>query len=551
MAFWNRGITRQAHPPVETFNREKPPSLVNDPKGAGSFRRPAPGIWVNNRPRKIKVRSRVSQDNPTLGYLQGLTVIAPFSADERWRALKLDEFTLDNIGTADLLELLSGVSPDVSNALWQMLRMCNPGYDVKVMTLDPTPQVHAQGTAYVKSVIQQLGELYGSFDVILNKLFIGAFLRGAFAAELVFADNSRDVADLAVPDARWIYFEIMIDPVRGPVWVPFQWVKGQKILLDRLTIRYVPVDPLPGSPIGRAMCEPAIFTCLFVVGMLHDLRRVVQQQGYPRLDLKVMLEKLLLTLPPDIAADPAKTQDWVDRAVQDIGDAYSSLEPDDAYVHTDNVEIGRPVGAVDTSSLGAVEGLMAALDRQLTRALKTMPLLMGSNEASSETHANRQWEVYVAGIRSLQLLAEGMLDYLFNLALRARGIQAKTQLRFAELRKSELLRDAQVKKLTILNAAIAYDRGWISQDQAAKQGYDIDKADQAEPRIPGAGLTGGAFGSGGGDGGAGSGAPEGTQKAVPLSGLRDHDDDRLVTNGNGHSASKNGKKETPVTVSNV
>lgn len=31
-----------------------------------------------------------------------------------------------------------------------------------------------------------------------------------------------------------------------------------------------------------------------------------------------------------------------------------------------------------------------AIERMLFRALKTMPRLMGSNEATSETHANRQ-----------------------------------------------------------------------------------------------------------------------------------------------------------------
>lgn len=439
----------------------------------------------------VSSKGRQSRDDPTLPLFAGLSYLIPFSQDDRWRNLLRDSRSLDCIPTADLLELLAEVSPDVSRALWDLLRLCNPGHTTRALTVGADPKVHDAGQLFLDDFEGQLGELYGSFNVIVNRLFTDAFLRGAFVAELVLDAAGRLPVDLATPDGRWIYFQIVLDELRGPVWQPFQWIYGEKVVLDRKTFRYVPVDPLPGKPIGRAMCSPAIFTALFLLGMLHDLKRVVQQQGYPRIDISISLEELSKSMPPDLIGDTEKVREWLTNAVNDVGTAYSRLEPDDAYIHTDTSTVNRPVGAIDSSSLGAVDGLLRALDSQIFRALKTLPLLMGSNESVTETHANRQWELHLAGIRSLQQLAEGLMEHMYNLALRAAGIPAVSEFRFDELRNAELLRDAQVQMLQTQVAALRYDLGFDSQDEACQLATGKDKADQPEPRIPGAGTSGG------------------------------------------------------------
>lgn len=290
---------------------------------------------------------------------------------------------------------------------------------------------------------------------------------------------------------------------------------------------YVPVDPLPGIPFGQSLCSSAVFPVLFSLSLLHDLRRVVSQQGYPRLDIEVVMEKLVASMPADLRSDPVAGERWIKSVIKQVSDSYTALEPDDAYVHTDVTKVNRPVGTVDSSSLGAIDGLMAALDRQAVRSLKTMPLLFGINEATSETHANRQWEVHVAGVKALQHMCEGLLERLFTLALQAQGVQSHVRWRFAELRGAELLRDEQVRALKLRNAALAYALGYISQDEAAQWGAEMQEADEDEPRIPNAGI------GGGGSGGAATANPEpgaGRQR------LRDVIDRIMTTNGATHGA---------------
>ena len=70
---------------------------------------------------------------------------------------------------------------------------------------------------------------------------------------------------------------------------------------------------------------------------------------------------------------------------------------------------------------------------------------MGWNEATSETHANRQWEIHTASIRSIQDPAEGLLSRFFGLVLQSQGIAAAVKIKFSELGASEELRDEQVQ----------------------------------------------------------------------------------------------------------
>lgn len=423
-----------------------------------------------------RARASVDTEDQVFGALLTSAVNAPLSADESWSGFDLDARTLARMSPTRLLELLAELSPEVSRELWNFLRMCNPGFTATAMR----PSGKMAGTAAhqqaLDSFLAALKARYTSVDVIIGRLFISAFLRGGLMAELVLDQSGRTPLDIATPDpatARWRRIE---DPDLGAVWQLGQWQRGAFVPLDRETVRYVPVDPFPGHPEGRAIAAPALFTATFLLAMLHDIRRVVQQQGYPRIDISIDLEKLAAAMPRDAAQNPETFRLWVNGMIAEVERVYASLEPDDAYIHASPVIVNRPVGTVDSSSLGAVGGIIEALERMLVRALKSMPLLLATNQTGTETQSNREWEVYAAGIKAIQHLCEGLLEHLCTLALRAQGIPALVRWRFAELRAAELLRDAQTEEIKLRNARAKYDNGWTSQDEASQEatGHDAD-----------------------------------------------------------------------------
>lgn len=442
---------------------------------------PAPSRRATSFNPRAVAGGRVSMDNPGDAWLGSSWIIDPPSDyEDEWRLGNFDANTLSKVSPDRLVEILSDLSPEVSRALWDFQLLCNPGYTAKAMRPGGTTEYPTAQKA-LDAFIQVLNDRHGTIDVLFSRMFMSPFWRGAIATELVLDESGRMPLNIVAVDPHCFRFKKIVDPVLGTVWQLGQWQGGQWVSLDIPTIRYVPIHPAIDSPYGRPMVSPALFTALFLLSMLHDLKRVVQQQGYPRLDISIDLEKLVGEF-PEIESDPVKYQTWADDLVNMVTQVYSRLEPDDAYVHTSTVTVNRPVGAVDASSLGAVDALIKANERMATRALKTMPLMMGLDQSTNETDSNRQWEIFAAGTKSIQHYAETALSLQFSQALQCQGIQADVEFRFAELRAAEELRDEQTRTMRNNNAAFEYNQGWISQDEAAEKAVK-HKPDQPAPRV--------------------------------------------------------------------
>ncbi len=410
---------------------------------------------------------RASLDtSETLSFSSWL-VVPPDNYESNWQLLNLSSKDFDQVSPAKLLEVLADLSPEVSRALWDFLRMVNPGYTPKALRPGTTEQDDVAQAA-LTAFIDQMSDYHGTFDIVIGRIFIGAFLRGALCAELVLDKRGRMPLDIATPDPASVRFRKRTDPERGEVWQAGQWQARRFEPLDIPTFRYVPVDPLPGSPYGRPIAAPALFTSLFLLGMMHDLRRVIQQQGYPRLDLEIDSEQVLKDM-PYLASDTTAFNTFVGNLVDQVATVYSALQPDDAYIHTSNIKVNRPVGASGNGNLAGIDAVIVALERMCVRALKTMPLMMGITDNVGDVQSNRQWEIHVAGIKSIQHYAETMLERLFGLALQAQGIQADVQFRFAEIRDAERMRDAQAEAMEIANAISKRDQGWQTQDESSEQ----------------------------------------------------------------------------------
>lgn len=437
---------------------------------------------------------RVSIDRADDIFTTAYNTLAPFHPNFDLIDFNVNPRALRHMPPSRLMELLADVSPDVARALWDFALFCNPGWTAKAYK----PNTETEDKAAQKALDAFLSSLHGPYsvpnttpaDVIFDTIFIGAFLRGGLFAELVLDQDGRMPLEIATPDPATVRFRRVRDEQRGAVWQIGQMQLGGFVPLDRPTVCYVPIHPLPGKPEGRPLAAPALFTTLFLIGLFHDLRRVVSQQGYPRLDLEIDYDLLKDAMPEEARTDPAEFEKWLDSLIASVEEHYGKLAPDDAFIHGKAVKVNRPVGAVDTRSLGAVEGIIRALERQAIRALKTMPLLMGVNETTTETHANRQWEIHVAGIKSLQHLCETMLERLLTIALQVQGIQAKIVFRFSEIRAAERIRDAQAEALEIANAARKRDEGWQTQDDSAQQ-ITGHKAVAQRPLVsnPGGGET--------------------------------------------------------------
>jgi hypothetical protein len=437
---------------------------------------------------------RLSADSAgALGYTPAL-VLSPPDAEGQWRSIDLDLASLDRVPPAKIMQLLADLSPEFSGALWQFQRFLNPGWSCDIVDPAGNEVAAPRARAVVDEAIAAIGRNYGSFGVAINALNMNALLRGAYFAEGVLDAAGRKLIHLAIPDAASVRFRRERDPDLGTVDRLGQLQGGRFVPLDRRTIRYIPIDRFPDSPYGRPPLAAAIFTALFRLGLLRDLRRVVAQQGWPRHDIEIDTEKLYEQMKRDVesraeAFDFDAFFEQVDAMIARVAENYARLPPDAAFVHTTDSKINRPTGAVDASALGAVDGLMRAVERASVQALKTQGFLLSLSETTTETQAIRQMEAFMQTVRAFQHDGEQLLSDVLTIGLEVQGIPGAVRFRFAENRASEEQRDQMVLQLKLQNARAAYDNGLIDQDDQAKMALGRDKAAQAEPRTAAKGAA--------------------------------------------------------------
>lgn len=417
-------------------------------------------------------------------------ILPPPDHFSSWRFLDLDRNTWDKITPSDMMSILVNVSPEVSRAVWDWLRLANAGHEITAFVPGSDEQ-DTRAQEVLDDFIERLESNHGTFKLLAGRLFMGALTRGAFFAELVLDHKGRVPLDIATPDPATVRFKLKDVPDRGAVWVPGQWQDGKFVLLDVPTVIYIPLDPETDSPYGRPMLAPAIFPAVFLMGVLHDLRRVIAQQGYPRTDIVIKLKELKETYSHLNEKDFEKL---LDSLIKNVQAEYSRLDPDDAFVHTDAVEVDRASGAVDSSAMVGSEVIIEVLERMATRALKTMPIMMGSVDGTGDANANRQWEIHAAGVRTVQHYGEAILSRHLTTALRVQGVNADVRVRFAEIRAAEELRDAQTFIAKLNGAELAEMLGFFTPDEAAEyatgHGIPVELADDREGLM--GGDTGGA-----------------------------------------------------------
>lgn len=423
--------------------------------------------------RRVKRRGAVVDQDPYSMAAQWWAVEPPMDSNEEWFIRDMDAASITSLPADELLNLLARISPEVSKAFWDFVVYVGNAVEVNVYR-PGTNDTDDRAKAALDSFLELLDDQHNSFLHVTHQIIAGGFLRGAFAAELILNQDGRLPLDLATPDPALFRFRRRNDADRGKVWDLGQLDSAGEFVsfAGVATVKYVPLLPnVGGPPYGISWVEPALFPAVFLLMLLHDLRRVVANQGYTRQDVEIDLEAMQASMPPEVMSDTDQWKDWVNATIDEVTDAYASLQPDDAFVHTSVVKVNNANGAMVGGGQGnltsAVDQLIRSIERMMVRALKTIPFLLAARQTTTETQANREWEAFTAGVSIIQMKLGKMLDRLLTLALNAQGIAADVVIEFGQLQETDRMRRAETEAIEIQNAAAKVTQGWIDNDQAA------------------------------------------------------------------------------------
>ncbi|WP_372780297.1 phage minor head protein [Priestia aryabhattai] len=383
-----------------------------------------------------------------------------------------------NKDVMESLKIIRDLNPDASMAIWNFLRLSNNGHELEC--LKPTGSNDKQGLDYINSLAKRVGALYGGgVDQLINVLNLTGFTQGAICLEVELNEGLNEVVDFHAVDPSTVDFRK--DKETGEVQLVQKQSDGTYKVLNREQVFYLPFDPDIGDPYGRSPILPLLQIVFFQVEVLKDLKAVAHNQGHARLDISIAEEAIIKNIPQEIKVKGTQAiAEYANTFVQSIQKQFSQMKADDNFFHPDFIKVDM-VGGTAGKSMDAT-ALINIINQQLVSALKQLPILLGRNEGTTETHGTVQWQIYVAGIESIQRGVKRVIERAYNVALQVQGRQSKARLTFNKLRTTDRFQDAQAEQIETNTWIARVQQGWADNNEAANEVVGHDAV--AEPQAP-------------------------------------------------------------------
>ena len=368
--------------------------------------------------------------------------------------------------TMDTLRLIKDISPDASLAVWNLLRLGNSGHQLEVQK--PNGTVDQKATDLLNDYAKRLGKIYGGgVDQLINVLLLTSYTQGAIALEVEIAENSKDIEDFHAVNPSTLDFRRNRES--NQLELVQKQADGTYKVLNEETVFYFGMDCEIDDPYGRSPMLPILQIVFFQAQVLKDLQRVVHHQGHPRFDISIVEEAIIENMPDHIKNQgPEAVREFVQGYIADVEEQMANLEPDSDFFHTDSIKVDLAGGATAGQMIN-VERLIAVINQQIVSSLKQLPILMGRNESTTETHGSIQWQIYVKGIESIQRGVKRLLERAYNVVLQVNGIQGSAHLTFEELQTSDRKTDAEAESIETQTKIAQVNQGWIDNDEAATE----------------------------------------------------------------------------------
>lgn len=388
----------------------------------------------------------------------------------------------------DLIKLLMVQDPDAAAATNAFLTTANT--DLIAVVYDADRKVDRPGMQTLNQILMTLTtrmdyskgfEHRLSLKALAEQMRYMVLLRGMLAAEAVITKDGI-FNEIRQVDARTIEWFEKQNGVRTPV----QKISGQDdvdLNYPSFFVSYFRQDPT--SLYASSPFVSAINTIAARQQVINDLYRIMQVNGYPRLQIKVMEEILVKHAPPMVKADPDKLRSYVDQQLAQISATVGVLRPDQPFVHTDSIE----PGILNEKSPGMalnIEPIIKTLNAQNQAGLRVVSTILGRGESGVNT-ASVEARIFSMTAQELNEPIADILSRILTFVLRLTGSQSQVIVRF---RPVELRPDLELEPQRVLRA----DRlkkdlslGMIDDDEYHLEMYGRIRPDSA-PILSGTGF---------------------------------------------------------------
>lgn len=366
-----------------------------------------------------------------------------------------------------VMKTIRDLNPQAAQAVWNFMRLANPGLQLTAMVGEGNDQQAELGPAqaYLDGLMLRVGQEYGGGgDQVHNVLVLSLLTNGAVAAEAAPTDDLADVFDWFPVEPILIAFRR--DPDTHALILGQQYRDGTWNPLNDEQVFFVPLDPDVEDPYGRPPILPAVAAIMAKASMLNDIRAAAHTAGFPRIDVQVMWDALTSAAPPTLKNSGSEKElaEWAEKQLTKLVSEYEKMNVDDTIVHYDWVKLAV---LEQKGTSFQFDKLDEILTREVNSALKTLPILLGINETTSEAHGSVQWNIQVAAVDAVQRIVKRVFEKLANVSLQLAGFQAHAHVGYSEIRTIDRLTEAQSETFEFANLKTSIQMGWRDNEEAS------------------------------------------------------------------------------------
>lgn len=371
-------------------------------------------------------------------------------------------------GTWEVVRNLAHSSPDLSASMFAYLRTSlTRGYTVTAHNLDGSINVEATKLAQELmtrfDLLPDYSEGYagtGSIRSISESWAKEGWMYGGMAAELVLGPDRlpKRIQPLTITNIDFVPDKEGLRPV--------QKVGGEEISLDLPTFFYTALDmelleAYPSSPVESAI-KPTFFSEQFQA----DIQRVVRRAVHPRVKVKIDYESFQKNMPPEAQHDQSKADEYYHQTVAALEAQLNALEPEDALVYNDMIEISlENNGNISLSS--EYQTLESITNAKMATGAKVLPAMLGHSTNSSNIASTETLIFMKSAEGAIQFKLNEMYSKILTLALRLFGLDVYAKFEYdpVSLRpESELEPFKQSKQSRVLELL---SLGFYTDEQAS------------------------------------------------------------------------------------
>ena len=360
------------------------------------------------------------------------------------------EEVLNTLPANKVREMIAHASPIVAKAIADYADAMASGFTYTADTMMES----AMGTPaqdLLDTFINRFEKDGVGMEGLVEQVSRGMFMHGASFTELVIDTDGRTPVTIKDLDPSTAVFRQSEDPLIGDYYELGQDIgvmdgrdRGRRArsrivqrqfntaggynflsLHDNPTVKYRPIQAEPNYPYGIPLLDPAVFHVIMMAGFLSAFRTALSGHVYPNLLITIDKEKFKEFA--GVSGNTEALQEKLNKNIADIKEAVGKLKPGGAIVQGSEVEIGGSLTGTGKTPLGSIKEIQDVLRRDLIVAVQSQPVLMGSNESVTETHADIQMISYGRLIRRSQKGFNAVITGYLDLIAELNGYPALTE----------------------------------------------------------------------------------------------------------------------------